>query len=62
MPEQHLEPAGRDYRAWKFAAAWQRPAATDAFWSVSLSLASSLTGAQPRPLLTLARLLVPVQP
>jgi hypothetical protein len=44
------------------AAAWQHPTAADAFWSVSISLASSLSGAQPRPLLTLARLLVPVQP
>lgn len=44
------------------AAAWPHETAADAFWSVSLSLASSLKGAQPRPLLTLARLLVPVQP
>ncbi len=43
------------------AAAWPHQAASDAFWSVSVSLASSLSGAPARPLLTLVRLLVPAQ-
>ena len=52
------DPAGR---LADIAAAWSHPTAADAFWSVSVSLASSLSGAPARPLLTLARLLVPVQ-
>lgn len=53
------DPAGRIA---DIAAAWPHATAADAFWSVSVSLASSLSGAPARPLLTLVRLLVPVQP
>jgi hypothetical protein len=52
------DPAGR---LADIAAAWPHSTASDAFWSVSVSLASSLSGAPARPLLTLVRLLVPVQ-
>jgi hypothetical protein len=52
------DPAGRIA---DIAAAWPHDTASDAFWSVSVSLASSLSGAPARPLLTLVRLLVPVQ-
>jgi hypothetical protein len=52
------DPAGRIA---DIAAAWPHDPASDAFWSVSVSLASSLSGAPARPLLTLVRLLVPVR-
>src|SRR6185437_14220610 len=53
------DPAGRIA---EIASEWPHETASDAFWAVSVSLASSLSGAPARPLLTLVRLLVPVQP